>query len=273
MIEPERIDFDVILGALGGRKPEQHSYYELAKQALVKQDLEDLRLAHSRASAALEGRLRHSSVGSIITGIMGLSAETRYDLSDISSKLISSPYIQQQLSMQGKSIDEALREAIADKLKDIPLEFTPEQVIGMSKRFGAYPKALAEYCERTGRAPEAVLKSPRENLDIIKQAFGSVEQYAQDQSNLVNAYAMLASLADVARMNAVLMMPLFIERKIKPKIPPVLAEAGLDAETLMGPLTRIAGDSAMFATAFIGEYAKILRDRTAAYVKLYRGDV
>lgn len=248
----------------------QPSYYESAKQALVKQDVEDFRLAHSRASTALEGRLRHNSVGSIITGVMELLAETRYDLSDISSKFISSPYVQQQLAMQGKNIDDALREALAEDLKNTPLDFTPEQVMGMFKRFGAYPKVLAEYCERTGKTPEDVLKSPIENLDIIKQAFGSVEQYAKDQSDLVDRYAKMATLADVARMNAVLMIPVFVERKIKPKIPPILAEAGINAETLMNPLTRLAQDAATFTTAFIGEYAKILRDRTAMYVKVYR---
>jgi len=243
-----------------------------ARDALRRHTAQETEIVYANALKRVGKELEYSSARHLATGLFGLLTDSTYTLWKPIKDVIQSPVVKKMIeektgkdktlveylaSQQGKGKNEKVREkAVADFSKSL-------EVV---QRQESYFKNLADYCKETGKSPDAVLKSTRDNLAVVERTYGSIEEYEKIQVEAIKGLSKLVNKLDqIENIPLNMLIPVLITSKTSVSD---LSEIGVDPKVLANIVQSYVKDVAKFSKTFLIESTKYTANAIAQYKEL-----
>lgn len=266
-------DIEELLARMGATTRTQTlTPLEETKQALRREWAEYTDKIYANTLKSVEGELQYSTSRHLIAGMFGFLGDAIYTLWDPAKEIIESPFVAEEVRKTvgpGKTIVDYItskknqrepgqKEQNAQEIKKMLNTFT---------RLESYAKTITDYCQETGKTPDAVLHSSRDMLGIIEKVYGSVEEYEKSEVKSVNNLTKLVDhLNVIGHMPLGLMIPDLITSHVESVKD--LSDVGINPAMIGTIVQSYVGDVAKFAKAFIIEYAKLKATEIIEYKTL-----
>ena len=243
-----------------------------ASEALRRYTAREIERVYTNASKTIGKELEYSSARHLVTGLFGLLTDGICTLDGPIRDFTQSPMIKELIEEEvgegkdlfdylafaqgkGKS-DEEREKAVADFDKN------SESI----RRFGSYSKNLANYCEETGKSPDAVLRSTKDRMAIVKRTYGSVAEYERIKVGMIKVLSKgVGQLEQLENIPLNMLIPALITSKTSVSD---LSEISVNPNVLGNIAQSYLRDAAKFSKVFLIEYAKHIANEIAKLKEL-----
>jgi hypothetical protein len=272
--DDEMGDLSQLLGALlvGDLNENTVNPQQETREYLIKYNAEEMNQAFSGAMAKIGDELNFSSAPYLMAGLFGSIIDGTYSIWDQVEKVVNSPLIGEMISEDiGQKIplkdyifllkakEQSLN--VADEVEELTKAFE-----GLDKTKN-YIENITRVSQESGKSQLEVLNTPSDMVGIIKDTYGSLDEYEQIS---VKAHKTIDGYLEMLEKVQSPSLPMLASLAIsaKPEVAEIIDEIGLDINSLVGTVQRYASDVATFGKAYFDEASDIFAKKMETYRKV-----
>ncbi len=267
-----------LLAQYGIKVSEPKADYENlpAWEAMRRASARDAQKAYNAALEQVESKLQYGSSPHLIAFAYNFLHDAIMTLWEPVRAVANSPLareeIEEEVGQGGDIVD--LVEKLSTRKTGKSQEKTAKELRETFKKAFSTPdnlmKELVKYSQETGKSYDDILSTPEDSLQVVKRAFGSLQEYEKILHKGFETWSdFTKKLEQLEKLPLGIVLPILVQKKLNlPEDVDLKRDLGVNINGLSGIAESYLKDIATFGKAFIAEICRISLEELENYKRL-----